>query len=121
MKKKILRLLLLLCGIAIVAAAFAAFALFSPNTAIGNEVKVTIPHEATYEQMKDTLRAHNVLRNEKTFDYTAQLMRFKTIRPCLPAMLETWVQSLGREDPLEKEKATHSSILAWKNPMDRGA
>ena len=30
----------------------------------------------------------------------------------LPAMQETWVQSLGREDPLEKEMATHSSILA---------
>ena len=34
----------------------------------------------------------------------------------LPAMQETWVLSLGREDPLEKEMATHSSILAWKNP-----
>ena len=34
----------------------------------------------------------------------------------LPAMLETWVQSLGWEDPLEKEKATHSSILAWRIP-----
>ena len=32
----------------------------------------------------------------------------------LPAMRETQVQSLGREDPLEKEMATHSSILAWK-------
>ena len=32
----------------------------------------------------------------------------------LPAMWRTWVQSLGREDPLEKEMATHSSILAWK-------
>ena len=32
----------------------------------------------------------------------------------LPAVQETWVQSLGREDPLEKEVATHSSILAWK-------
>ena len=31
-----------------------------------------------------------------------------------PAMRETWVQSLGREDPLEKVKATHSSILAWR-------
>ena len=31
----------------------------------------------------------------------------------LPAMQETWVQSLGWEDPLEKGKATHSSILAW--------
>ena len=58
------------------------------------------------------------------------------------AKQETWVQSLGREDPLEKEMATHSSILAWRipwteepgkgngkplqyscleNPMDRGA
>ena len=34
----------------------------------------------------------------------------------LPAMQETWVQSLGREDPLEKEMATHSSILAWRIP-----
>ena len=34
----------------------------------------------------------------------------------LPAMQETRVQSLGREDPLEKETATHSSILAWKTP-----
>ena len=35
---------------------------------------------------------------------------------CLPAMRETWVQSLGWEDPLEKEMATHSSILAWEIP-----
>ena len=34
----------------------------------------------------------------------------------LPAMQETWVQSLGWEDPLEKGKATHSSILAWRIP-----
>ena len=34
----------------------------------------------------------------------------------LPAMQETWVQSLGREDPLEKEMAPHSSILAWRIP-----
>ena len=34
----------------------------------------------------------------------------------LPTMRETQVQSLGREDPLEKELATHSSILAWKIP-----
>ena len=33
-----------------------------------------------------------------------------------PAMLETWVRSLGWEDPLEKGKATHSSILAWRIP-----
>ena len=34
----------------------------------------------------------------------------------LPAMQETWVRSLGWEDPLEKGKATHSSILAWRIP-----
>ena len=34
----------------------------------------------------------------------------------LLAKLETWVQSLGQEDPLEKEMATHSSILAWETP-----
>ena len=34
----------------------------------------------------------------------------------LPAMQETWVRSLGREDPLEKEMATHCSILAWEIP-----
>ena len=35
---------------------------------------------------------------------------------CLPAMQETRVRSLGQEDPLEKEMATHSSTLAWKIP-----
>ena len=34
----------------------------------------------------------------------------------LPTVQETWVQSLGQEDPLEKEMATYSSILAWKIP-----
>ena len=38
-----------------------------------------------------------------------------------PAMQETWVRSLGWDDPLEEEMATHSSILAWRIPMDRGA
>jgi len=38
-----------------------------------------------------------------------------------PAMWETWVQSLGWEDPLEECMATHSSILAWRIPMDRRA
>ena len=38
-----------------------------------------------------------------------------------PAMRETWVQSLGQEDPLEVGMATHPSILAWNIHMDRGA
>ena len=39
----------------------------------------------------------------------------------LPAVQETWVRSLGWENPLEEGMATHSSILAWRIPMDRGA
>ena len=39
----------------------------------------------------------------------------------LPAMQETWPKSLGWEDPLEEGLATHSSLLAWRIPMDRGA
>ena len=38
----------------------------------------------------------------------------------LPAMWETWVRSLGWEDPLEEGMATHFRILAWRIPMDRG-
>ena len=38
-----------------------------------------------------------------------------------PALRETWVRLLGWEDPLEEGLATHSSILAWRIPMDRGA
>ena len=38
----------------------------------------------------------------------------------LPAMQETWVKSLGWEDPLEEGMATHSRILVWKICMDRG-
>ena len=37
----------------------------------------------------------------------------------LPTMWETWVRSLGREDPLEKEMATHSNIHAWKIPWTK--
>ena len=39
----------------------------------------------------------------------------------LPAMRKTWVQYLGWENPLEESMATHSSILAWRIPMDRGS
>ena len=37
-----------------------------------------------------------------------------------PAIWETWVQSVGWEDPLKEDMATHSSILAWRISMDRG-
>ena len=39
----------------------------------------------------------------------------------LPAIRETWIRSLGWEDPLDEGMATHSSILGWRIPMDRGA
>ena len=39
----------------------------------------------------------------------------------LPAVQKTWVRFLGWEDPLEEGMTTHSSILAWRIPMDRGA
>ena len=39
----------------------------------------------------------------------------------LPVVRETWIQSLGREDPLEKAKAINSSILAWRIPYSKGS
>ena len=50
--------------------------------------------------------------------YWASLMA-QTVKN-LPAMQETWVQSLGQEDPLEKGMATHSSILSWRIPWTEG-
>jgi hypothetical protein len=52
-------------------------------------------------------------------NYLASLVAQKLKR--LPAMQETWIRTLGREDPLEKEMATHSSILAWRIPWTEGA
>ena len=56
------------------------------------------------------------MKIEKYYDgrFGASLVAQRVKR--LPAMQETWVRSLGREDPLEKEMATHSSILAWRIP-----
>ena len=48
-----------------------------------------------------------------------QLVAQPVMRPS--TVRETWVRSLGREDPLEEGMATHSSILAWRIPKDRGA
>ena len=51
-----------------------------------------------------------------TDDYARASLVAQMVK-CLPAMRETWVRSLGWEDPLEKEMATHSSILAWRTPQ----
>ena len=55
-------------------------------------------------------------RGHKESDMTEQL----SIAQPMKRTREIWVQSLGWKDSLEKETATHSSILAWNNPMDRG-
>ena len=55
------------------------------------------------------------MTREKRVSLVAQMVKN------LPAMWETWVRSLGWKDPVEEGMATHSSILAWRIPMDRGA
>ena len=58
-----------------------------------------------------------------TFIYLFGCIKASLVAPVvknLPAMQETWVQSLGWEDPLEKGTAIHSSILAWRIPVDPG-
>ena len=57
-------------------------------------------------------RASHSFLAENCMDLGASLVAQLVKNP--PAMRETWVQSLGWEDPLEKGKATHSSILAWR-------
>ena len=59
-----------------------------------------------------------------SFSYTMTLVRASLVAQRLkgwPAMRETWVPYLGREDLLEKEMATHSSILAWRIPWTEEA
>ena len=60
---------------------------------------------------------YNSLKNIKYIGIRASLVAW-TVK-CLPTMQETWVQSLGWEDPLEKEVATHYSIQAWKIPRTK--
>ena len=55
---------------------------------------------------------------EKPLQYCKVIsLRLKKKKKNLPSMQETWVRSLGWEDPMEKEMATHSSILAWRIPQ----
>ena len=59
-------------------------------------------------------RTHTLLKDINFTTSPASLVA--QMVKCLPAMRETWVRSLGGEDPLEKEMETHSSTLAWKIP-----
>ena len=54
------------------------------------------------------------------YTYTWASLEDQTMKN-LPAVHKTWVRSLSWEDPLEKGMTTYSSILVWKNPMDRGS
>ena len=56
------------------------------------------------------------MHSEKCPDGSPDTQTIAKIVKYLPAMQETWVRFLGQEDPLEKEMATHSSILAWRIP-----
>ena len=62
--------------------------------------------------MTSTLYLRTLVVQTKSFVSSLMAQRVKH----LPAIQETWVRSLGQEDPLEKEMATHSSILAWRIP-----
>ena len=68
------------------------------------------PRGETFKMMLKVERASLVAQRVERASLVAQRVK------CLPAMQETWVRSLGQEDPLEKEMATHSSTLAWKIP-----
>ena len=60
-----------------------------------------------------SVKCVTVFKPEACFKRTEASLVVQRLK-CLPAMWETWVRSLGQEDPLEKEMATHSSILAWR-------
>ena len=82
---------------------------FSDTPSYNNNNNISITYAATLETPSTILSTlHSV--NPFKASLIAQLVK----NP--PAMRETWVQSLGWEDPLEKGKATHSSILAWRIP-----
>ena len=68
-------------------------------------------HSALYRTLK---LVSMLLMPKKIYDGNFNLVA-QTIKNLL-AMQETWVRSLGRKDPLEKEMATHSTILAWRIP-----
>lgn len=81
MKKKILIALAILAVIVIIAAGIGGKTIFGSNTKNTVQTSITIPFGATFEQVLDTLRSHDILRNEKSFKAVVQAMRFKTMRP----------------------------------------
>ena len=80
MKKTLFIVTAIIAGLFLLAVLAAAYVIFFPNTKNETEVTVTIPWNTDYEQLLDTLEAHNILRNEETFDMVAHYMKYKTIR-----------------------------------------
>jgi len=70
----------------------------------------------TNSVIKDVLSICPAASTEEASLVAEHLSRKRFLVKIPTAMQETWVQSLGSGDPLEKEKATHSSILAWRIP-----
>ena len=77
---------------------------------------IGIAHSMQFPKVGNRIRKQqmSLCMNSKCIFPVAQMVKN------LPAMQETQVRSLGQEDPLEKEMATHSSILPWRIPMDAG-
>ena len=83
------------------------------------EVTVTYSVKLLYEECEVTVTYSVRLLYEECEVNWASLVAQKVKNP--PSMQETWIQSLDWEDPLKKGMTAHSSILAWRIPMDRGA
>lgn len=81
MKKKILISLAVIAALVIIAATICGKSIFGSNTQNTEQATITIPIGASFEQVLDTMRTHNILRNESTFKAVVKAMRFKTMRP----------------------------------------
>ena len=77
----------------------------------------------TFSICHNVLLKHTLYTHTHTHTHTSYILLLSSTTfvvqmiKRLPAMRETWVQSLGQEDPLEEGQATHSSIPAWKIPL----
>lgn len=81
MKKNILISLAVIAVLLLIAACIGGKAIFGPNTKNTEQTTITVPIGASFEQVMDTLRSHDILRNENTFKAVVKAMRFKTMRP----------------------------------------
>ena len=81
--------------------------------ALQQQVLLRIPSNSNSHSLPVGMQNSTVPSEDRASLVAQRLKRF-------PPMWETWVRSLGREDPLEKEMATHSSVLAWRIPWREG-